>query len=78
MINLALSSSVRLCPGEFMDLPVSEEGAADDGLFSPQRLMTLSPLFVMSTTPCFPMSLFLLLHPTLATWSHSKSKTSCR
>ena len=48
-------------------------------LFSSQRLITLSPLFVRSPTPCFPLSisLFLLLDPTLVLWSSSKSRMSC-
>ena len=48
-------------------------------LFSSQRLMTLSALFVRSPTPFFPMipSLFTLLHPTHALRYPSKSKMSC-
>ena len=30
MINLALSSSIRWCPGEFEDVPVCEEHATAD------------------------------------------------
>ena len=52
-----------------------EDGAVDDEVI--QMLMTRSPLFVRSPTPCFPMtlSLFLLLQPTLALRSPSKSNT---
>ena len=49
-------------------------------LFCSHSLLTLSPLFVRSPTPCpiMTLSLFLLLHPTPALRSPSKSMTACR